>query len=91
MYFELLRRGCQVWVGKSGDTGVDFVAKKEGVYTYYQVAANMTAQETFERELRPLRNIRDHCEKIVLTAERLTAGNYDGIQVKYLVDWLLDG
>ena len=90
VYFELLRRGYQVWVGRSGDTEVDFVAKKEGVYTYYQVTANMTAQETFERELRPLRNIRDHYEKIVLTAERLTVGNYDGIQVKYLVDWLLD-
>ena len=91
VYFELLRRGYQVWVGRSGDTEVDFVAKKEGVYTYYQVTANMTAQETFERELRPLRNIRDHYEKIVLTAERLTVGNYDGIQVKYLVDWLLEG
>ena len=90
VYFELLRRGCQVWVGRSGDTEVDFVAKKEGVYTYYQVTANMTAQETFEREMRPLRNIRDHYEKIILTAERLTVGNYDGIQVKYLVDWLLD-
>lgn len=90
VYFELLRRGYQVWVGKSGDTEVDFVAKKEGIYTYYQVTANMTAQETFERELRPLQNIRDHYEKIVLTAERLTIGNYDGIQVKYLVDWLLE-
>ena len=90
VYFELLRRGYQVWVGKSGDTEVDFVARKEGVYTYYQVTANMTAQETFDRELRPLQNIRDHYEKIVLTADRLTVGNYDGIQVKYLLDWLLD-
>ena len=90
VYFELLRRGYQVWVGKSGDTEVDFVARKEGVYTYYQVTANMTAQETFDRELRPLQNIRDHYEKIVLTADRLTVGNYDGIQVKHLLDWLLD-
>ena len=90
MYFELLSRGYLVWVGKNGDAEVDFVAKKEGVYTYYQVTANMTAQETFQRELRPLQNIRDHYEKIVLTADRLTVGNYDGIQVQYLADWLLD-
>ena len=90
VYFELLRRGYQVWVGKCGSTEVDFVAKKEGVYTYYQVTANMTAEETFERELRPLRNINDNYEKIVLTAERLTVGNYNGIQVKYLLDWLLE-
>ena len=90
VYFELLRRGYQVWVGKCGNTEVDFVAKKEGVYTYYQVTANMTAEETFERELRPLRNINDNYEKIVLTAERLTIGNYNGIQVRYLLDWLLE-
>ena len=89
VYFELLRRGYQVCVGKSGDTEVDFVAMKNGVYTYFQVTANMTSEETFERELRPLRNIKDHYEKIVLTAERYTVGNYDGIQVMYLVDWLL--
>ena len=90
VYFELLRRGYQVWVGKYGNTEVDFVSKKEGVYTYYQVTANMTAEETFERELRPLRNIGDNYEKIVLTADRLTVGNYNGIQVKYLLDWLLE-
>lgn len=89
VYFELLRRGYQVCVGKSGDTEVDFVAMKSGVYTYFQVTANMTNEETFERELRPLRNIQDNYEKIVLTAERYTVGNYDGIQVKYLIDWLL--
>ena len=89
VYFELLRRGYKVCVGKSGDTEVDFVAMKNGVYTYFQVTANMTNEETFERELRPLRNIKDHYEKIVLTAERYTVGNYDGIQVMYLVDWLL--
>ena len=90
VYFELLRRGYQVRVGKCSNTEVDFVAQKEGVYTYYQVTANMTAEETFERELRPLRNISDNYEKIVLTAERLTVGNYNGIQVKYLLDWLLE-
>lgn len=90
VYFELLRRGYQVYVGKSGDTEVDFVAIKNGVYTYFQVTANMTNEETFHRELRPLKSIPDNYEKIVLTAERYTVGNYDGIQVKYLIDWLLE-
>ena len=49
----------------------------------------MKAQETFERELRPLQAIRDHYEKIVLTGDRLTVGNYDGIRVVCLTDWLL--
>ena len=90
VYFELLRRGYRVMIGKIGITEVDFVAEKQGTYTYFQVTADMTAQETFEREMKPLRCIRDNYEKIVLTGDRLTLGNYDGIQVKYLPDWLLE-
>lgn len=89
VYFELLRRGCRVMIGKVGNTEVDFVAEKQGAYTYFQVTADMTAKETFDRELKPLKNIRDNYEKIVLTGDRLTAGNYDGIKVMNLSDWLL--
>lgn len=90
VYFELLRRGYKVMIGKLGSTEVDFVAEKQGEYTYYQVTADMSAQETFEREMRPLKLIRDNYEKIVLTADRLTVGNYNGIRVKNLTDWLLE-
>ena len=90
VYFELLRRGCQVNIGKYGATEVDFVAQKQGVLTYYQVTADMTAEETFEREMRPLRSIRDNYEKIVLTLDRFSLGNYDGIKVVNVMDWLLE-
>jgi hypothetical protein len=90
VYFELLRRGYKVTMGKYGNTEVDFVAEKQGVYTYYQVTAAMTAQETFDREMRPLRKIRDNYEKIVLTLDYMTVGNYDGIQVIHLLDWLTE-
>ena len=50
----------------------------------------MTAQETFERKLKSLNSIRDNYEKIVLTGDHLTIGNYNGIQVKYLPGWLLE-
>lgn len=89
VYFELLRRGYRVMIGKVGNTEVDFVAEKQRTYTYFQVTADMTAKETFDRELKPLIRIRDNYEKIVLTGDRFTIGNYDGIQVKYLPDWLL--
>lgn len=89
VFFELLRRGYRVMIGKVGNTEVDFVAEKNGVYSYTQVTVDMTAKETFERELKPLSNIRDNYEKIILTADRFTPGNYNGIQVKYLPDWLL--
>ena len=89
VYFELLRRGYRVMIGKVGNTEVDFVAERKGTYSYIQVTADMTAKETFERELKLLSNIRDNYEKIVLTADRFTPGNYNGIQVKYLPGWLL--
>ena len=90
VYFELLRRGYKVTFGKVGNTEVDFVAQKQGAYQYFQVTADMTAQETFEREIRPLENIRDNYEKMILTMDRLTPGNYNGIQVRYLLDWLIE-
>lgn len=65
------------------------ILRKEGVLTYYQVTADMTAEETFEQEMRPLRNIQDNYEKIVLTLDRFSTGNYDGIKVVNVIDWLL--
>ena len=90
VYFELLRRGYQVNIGKVGNTEVDFVAKKQGVLTYIQVTADMTAEETFQREIRPLLDIRDNYTKIILTLDHLTVGNYDGIQVINILDWLTE-
>ena len=90
VYLELLRRGYRVSIGKLGNTEVDFVAEKQGELTYIQVTADMTAQETFEREMRPLTLIRDNYEKIILTADHLTVGNYNGIRVKNITKWLLE-
>jgi len=89
VFFELLRRNYRVTMGKVGNTEVDFVAEKQGIYTYIQVTAALTSEDTFAREMRPLEAIRDNYEKIILTADRLTAGNYNGIQVQYLPEWLL--
>ena len=90
VYLELLRRGYRVSIGKLGNTEVDFVAEKQGELTYIQVTADMTAQETFDREMRPLTLIRDNYEKIILTADHLTVGNYNGIRVKNITKWLLE-
>lgn len=90
VFFELLRRGYKVTIGKNGMMEVDFVAQKQGVITYYQVTADMTAEVTFEREMRALRSIPDHYEKIVLTLDRFSMGNYEGIKVVNVLDWLLE-
>lgn len=90
VFFELLRRGYKVTIGKYQTTEVDFVAEKQGVFTYIQVTADMTSKETFEREMKPFYNIKDNYEKIVLTLDKLTVGNYDGIKVINVIDWLVE-
>ena len=89
VFFELLRRGYKVAVGKYQNTEVDFVVEKLGAFTYIQVTAEMTTKDTFDREMKPLYAIRDNYEKIVLTLDKLTLGNYDGIRVIHVLDWLL--
>ncbi|MGN0194525.1 MAG: ATP-binding protein [Pseudoramibacter sp.] len=90
IYFELKRRGYEVCVGKIGSLEVDFVARKAGAYQYYQVTANLTDQTTFDREIAPLLKIKDNYPKVILTLDRFTEGDYEGIQVMNAVDWLLN-
>lgn len=54
-------------IGKFGVNEVDFVAQKQGRITYYQVTASIIAEETFNREMKLLRNIKDNYQKIILT------------------------
>ena len=90
VYFELLRRGYKVNIGKCGNAEIDFVAHRQGIISYYQITADMSAKETFERELRPFENIKDNYEKIVLTLDKFTPGNYNGIKVINALDWLTE-
>lgn len=89
VYFELLRRGYEVNVGKVGTTEIDFVARKrDGIY-YFQVTASMVEEATFDREIAPLKAISDNYPKTIITLDRYTPGNYEGIQVVNAIDWLL--
>ncbi len=90
VYFELVRRGFAVNIGKYGTQEVDFVCRKDTVYSYFQVTASMIDEKTFAREMAPLKVIQDNYPKIVLTLDNLTIGNYDGIEVINVLDWLLD-
>ena len=91
IYIELLRRGYNINIGKLGAAEVDFVARKGDDIHYYQVTASMVEESTFEREMMPLRSIGDNYSKTVITLDRFTLGNYDGINVVNAVDWLLGG
>lgn len=89
VFLELLRRDYRVYIGKVGETEVDFVAEKPNDKVYIQVTESMQSSQTRERELRPLRMIPDNYEKIVLSMDRSYINSYDGIKSLNLIDWLL--
>ena len=89
VFLELLRRDYRVYIGKIGETEIDFVAEKPDDKLYIQVTESMLSPETRERELRPLRMIQDNYEKIVLSMDRDFIKSYDGIKSLNLIDWLL--
>lgn len=90
VYLELLRRGYEVYVGKSDDNEVDFVAVNEKGEEYYQVSYTVKDEKTLERELKPLDNINDHNPKFLLTTDYTPYTSHNGIKQINVFDWLLD-
>lgn len=90
VYLELLRRGYNVYVGRVSNTEVDFVAIDKNETVYYQVASTVRSEETLERELRPLRMIRDNYPKLILTLDDDPSADYDGIIRTNVLRWLVD-
>lgn len=89
VYFELLRRGGEVFAGQTDSGEVDFVVMKpNGGREYYQVAYTVNDEKTLKRELSSLIKIRDSYPKYLLTTDFDTS-NYSGIQKLNVIDWLL--
>ena len=89
VYFELLRRGYDVSIGKVDNSEVDFIATKADDKIYIQVTESMTSEDVRKRELFPLQKINDNYEKIVLSLNPGMDSSYDGIKSKNLIDWLI--
>ena len=90
VYFELLRRGYDVAIGKVGNAEIDFIATKADDKLYIQVTESMDSETVRERELAPLTKIRDNYEKVILSLNPGMDASYDGIKSLNLIDWLLD-
>ena len=91
VYLELLRRKNRVNIGKLAEKEVDFVATNMNEVEYYQVCASVLDEKTLERELAPLKEIKDNYPKILLTLDDIGNGaNYEGIRQINVIDWLLE-
>lgn len=89
VYFELLRRGYDVAIGKIDNMEVDFIATTADEKKYIQVTESMRNEDVRKRELAPLQKIRDNYEKIVLSLEPGLDDSYEGIKSENLIEWLL--
>lgn len=90
VFMELLRRGYEVRIGSYRDWEVDFTAIGPDGVEYYQICETMLSDETYKRESRPFKAIKDNFPKTILTLDRFGLGNDEGIKIVNLVDWLLD-
>lgn len=89
VYFELIRRGYDVSIGKVDNLEVDFIATKADDKIYIQVTETMEGEDVRKRELAPLQKINDNYEKIVLSMNKGMDSSYDGIKSVDLIDWLI--
>ena len=87
VYFELKRRGYEVYIGKLGTKEIDFVAIKRDERVYVQVCR--TLPENSDREIGNLLAIKDQYPKYVVTLDELSTGNVNGVKIIHLFDFLL--
>ena len=87
VYFELRRKGYDVYIGKNETKEIDFVAVRRDERIYVQVCRNLP--EDSDREVANLLEIRDHYPKYIVTLDELAQGNINGIKIVYLADFLL--
>lgn len=91
VYLELLRRGYEVYVGKVGDSEVDFIAINDEGESYYQVSQTVMEEQTLARELASLDAIKDHNPKYLLTMDYTPLTSHKGIKQVNVLEWLVRG
>ena len=89
VYLELCRRGYSVYIGKTNNGEIDFVATRQNEKLYVQVTQSIGSEKTEKREYRRLLEISDNYPKYVLTTDEFAGGNYEGIKTMHIADFLL--
>ena len=87
VYFELRRRGYDVYIGKNETKEIDFVAVRRDERIYVQVCRNLP--EDSDRELANLLELKDHYPKYIVTLDDLAGGNVNGVKIVHMADFLL--
>ncbi len=89
VYFELLRRGYQIFIGKYYTNEIDFIAVMQDTKKYYQVTLSLQNEDVKMRELAPLKAINDNYEKTILSMDKTYITDHEGIKFQNIIDFLL--
>ncbi len=89
IYNELLERGYDVYIGKTKNGEIDFIATKTDEKLYFQVAYLLENEKVIDREFGAFKEINDDYPKYVLSLDK-TDFSKDGIIHKNIIEWLLD-
>ena len=89
VYFELLRRGYQVFIGKWYSSEVDFLAVRQNTRKYYQVTLSMMDESVKKREISSLASIPDNYEKTILSMDKTYITDHEGILFQNIIEFLL--
>ncbi len=90
VYNQLVSKGYTVYVGKLKNMEIDFIANKNGITKYIQVAYLLPDEKVRQREFGNLLKIKDNYEKIVISADELLSGDYKGIKQVHILDFLTE-
>lgn len=85
---ELLRRNFKVFVGKKDESEIDFIAERNGVKIYVQVAYLLASEETVRREFSVYDSIKDNFPKYVVSMDEFDF-SHNGIIHRNIRDFLL--
>ncbi|MDR2581589.1 MAG: ATP-binding protein [Fibromonadaceae bacterium] len=90
VFLELLRRGYKIHIGKFLNFEIDFIAETPKEKIYFQVSESLIDKSVFEREITPLKSIKDNHKKVILSQDKNFINSYEGIQIKNVIDFLLE-
>ena len=89
IYNELLIRGYDVYIGKTKEGEIDFIANKDNKKEYYQVAYLLADEKVCEREFGAYKVIDDNYPKYVLSLDKTDFSKNDIIH-KNIIKWLME-
>ena len=90
VYWEMVRRGYDTYIGKYNNREVDFVGVQGNEKIYVQVTYCMESDATVEREFAPLLSIGDNYPKFVVSMDDVWQDNIEGVKHRHIADFLID-